>query len=183
MSFDFNALIIGVISGIVSSIIIYLLVFQVKPKIKIGDKIARVIDDEGNVIYRLKIVNKTRFAIFNLSYSLNYCERQSDGIINFCEINPSKTAIFYISPFSRKDKDDKYPVRITYVIDENKYPLDENSYLSFTIVATHSFSNTSTYKEINFHKGDIVDGVFETGDSIKVLSIKNKKLKSLSNKT
>lgn len=33
--------------------------------------------------------------------------------------------------------DNKHAVRISYNIDEDKYPLDENSYLKFTIIATH----------------------------------------------
>lgn len=170
---DINSLVIGIISGIVSSIIIYLLVFQVKPKIKISSKVSRTINDKGNVIYRFKIINKTKFAIFNLKYSLNYCYKQSDGIINFYEIEPSKTAVFYISPCSKKDKDDKHALRISYEINEEKYALNDDSYLCFTIVATHSFSNTSMYQEVNYYQSDIVDGVFETGDSLKVLNVKN----------
>ena len=165
----------GVISGIVSSIIIYLLVFQVKPRIKIGDKIAREIDDKNNTIYRFKIVNKTKFAIFNLNYTLHYCYKQSDGIINFKIIDPSKRSLFYIPPYKRNDNDDKHAVRISYSIDEKEYPLDDNAYLCFAIIATHELSNTSTYTEVNFYKKDIVDGVFETGNSVKVLSTNNKR--------
>lgn len=183
MHFDFNSLIIGIISGIVSSVIIYLLVFCVKPKIKISDDIARYTDENDNDVYRIKIINKFYFSVFNLNYSLHYCCKQPDGIIHIIEIEPQKSSLRYISPKRCFDKDNKHAVRISYNIDEDKYPLDENSYLKFTIIATHSFTNTTSYKEANYNKDNIIDGMFETGDSIKVLSIKNKKMKSLSNKT
>lgn len=172
MFFDINSLMIGIVSGIVSSLIIYLLVFQVKPKIKISERISRSINEKGECIYRIKIVNKNRFAIFNLNYSLHYCNKQSDGIINITEIPPYKSSIFYISPYCNKDNDDKHAVRISYKIDEEQYRLNENSYFLFTIIATHGFSNTIAYKEVCYSKGDIIDGVFETGNSLKVLSIK-----------
>lgn len=177
LQFDINSLIIGVISGIVSSIIIYILVFKIKPKLKISENIARDINDNNDIIYRIKIVNKTGFAIYNLNYSLYYCSKQSDGIINITEINPSKSLLFYISPYKRKDKDDRHAVRITYNIDENIYNLDDNSYLRFSITATHGFTNTASCTEISYNKNNIIDGVFETGNSLKVLSInKNKRL-------
>lgn len=98
MHFDFNSLIIGIISGIVSSVIIYLLVFCVKPKIKISDDIARYTDENDNDVYRIKIINKSYFSVFNLNYSLHYCCKQPDGIIHIIEIEPQKSSLRYISP-------------------------------------------------------------------------------------
>lgn len=175
MNFECSSLINGVISGVVSSIIIYILVFKVKPKIKISEKIAHDIDEDDNDLYKIKVINKSHFAVFNLSYSLHYCYKQPDGIIHIVEIEPQKSSLCYISPKRCFDKDNKHAVRISYNIDENKYPLDENSYLKFTIIATHSFTNTTSYKEANYNKDDIIGGMFETGNSLKVLSINNKK--------
>lgn len=171
MKFELNSLIIGIISGIVSSVIIYLLVFQVKPKIKISENIARYTNENGDNIYKIKVINKSFFAVFNLSYSLHYCHRQPDGIIHIIEIEPLKSSLFYISQKCFFDKDNKHAVRISYNIDKDKYPLDENSYLKFTIIATHSFTNTTSYKEATYNRDDIIDGMFETGDSMKVLSV------------
>lgn len=174
MNFAISSLIIGIISGVVSSIIIYFLVFQIKPKIKISENISHDLDENDNNIYRIKIVNKSRFALFNLNYSLHYCDKQPDGIIHIVEIEPLKSSLCYISPKCNFDKDNKHAVRISYDIDESKYPLSENSYLRFAIIATHSFTNTTSYTEINYTKSNIIDGVFETGDSLKILSIKYK---------
>ena len=148
---DINSLIIGIISGIVSSIIIYLLVFQVKPKIKISDKISHSIEDD---IYRIKILNKSHFAAFNLSYSLHHCYKQPDGIIHITEIKPLKSQLHFISPkrfspFIKNDKDENnHAIRLSYKINKEDHVLDENSYLQFTIIATHSFSNT--IKQLSF---------------------------------
>lgn len=174
MDFDINSLITGVISGIVSSIIIYLLVFQVKPKIKISENISHDLDENDNSVYRIKIINNSHFALFNLNYSLHYCDKQPDGIIHIVEIEPLKNSLYYISPKSYFDEDNKHAVRISYNIDENKYPLGENSYLRFAIIATHSFTNTTSYTEINYTKDNIINGVFETGDSLKIISVKYK---------
>ena len=168
-AFDMDSLIIGVISGIVSSIIIYILVFQVKPKIKISKKIAHHIGEEN--IYRVKILNNSHFAVFNLYYSLHYCYTQPDGIISIVEIEPSKSPLHYISPKSFFVKNNNHAIRLSYKIDKDKYVLDENSYLQFTIIATHSLTNTTSYTQEKFFKKDIIDGVFETGNSLNIVSI------------
>lgn len=176
---DINSLIIGIISGIVSSIIIYFLVFQVKPKIKISDKISHSIEDNEDDIYRIKILNKSYFAVFNLNYSLHHCYKQPDGIIHITEIKPLKSQLHFISPkhfppFIKNDKDENnHAIRLSYKINKEDYVLDENSYLQFTIIATHSLTNTTSYTEAKFTQEQIIDGVFETGDSLKVISVKN----------
>lgn len=164
-----SSLLIGVVSGIVSSIIIYILVFKIKPKLKISGKVAKSIEN-GKTMYRIKILNQTRFAIYNIIYSLHYCVEQADGIIKIDEIKPAKNPLVFISPNAKDDEKDKHAVRISYEIDENNYQLDDNSYLRFTIYATHGFTNTSTYIEVTYSKKDIVKGKFETGNSLKVLN-------------
>ena len=47
--------------------------------------------------------------------------------------------------------------------------LNEGAYLKFTLIATHGFTNTSTYIEKKFDKDSIIEGRFETGNSLKVL--------------
>lgn len=163
-----STLIMGVLSGIVSSIIIYLLVFNIKPKIKISDNIAKTTKEEVT-IYKIKIVNCTKFAIFNLNYSLCYCTEYPDKLIDMIEIPPSKKSLLYIPPFMKNDLNDKHAVRISYKIDTEKYPLTDNTYFCFTISATHGFSNTSLCLEKNYYNSDIIDGNFETGNSLKVL--------------
>lgn len=162
-----NTLIWGIISGIVSSGIIYVLVFKIKPTVEVGNKIAKSYED-GKIIYRIKIINKSRFAIFNLKYSLHYCNAQTDGIVQIREIEPFKKPLFFVSSACKKDMNDKHAVRISYLIDD-EFEFCEGAYLKFTLIATHGFTNTSTYIEKKFDKDSIIEGRFETGNSLKVL--------------
>lgn len=164
-----ESLLIGVVSGIVSSLIIYFLVFKIKPNVKISTQIAKSYDENNNAVYRVKIVNASKFAIYNLRYSLEYCNEGSDGII-FLESIPSRKGVLnYISKNKKEDTTDKHAVRISYDFNEQKFALDDSSYLRFTFIATHGFTNTTQYIEKNFYKKDIIEGSFETGNSLKIL--------------
>lgn len=167
-----SSLIIGIISGVIASIVIYIFVFMIRPNINISDKIAQS-SDNGECIYRIKIVNNSLCALFNVDYHLHFCSSKSDGLVNIEEITPLKSKITYISGFKSKkrDENEKYAVRITFKIDESKYKLDDHSFLMFTLIATHGFTNTSKYIEKTYYIDDISKGHFETGKSMRILNI------------
>lgn len=167
-----ESIITGILSGAISSIIIYCLVFKIKPKILISDQIAKSFEND-KCIYRIKIVNKSKFDVFNVDCHLYYCYTQEDGIIQITEISPIKTRITHISRYNKKDENNEHAVRLSFDITE-KYEhqllSDENAFFQLTVVATHGFTNTSTHIEKKYLSNNIKNGRFETGNSMKILS-------------
>ena len=162
-----DQLIIGVVSGVVASVCFSLFLIMVRPKLMISDKLCQS-NDETNV-YRIKIVNKSMAILNNIHYSLHYCRDLGDGIKEIEEIAPRKTKVSFIDKYSWLDKDGDYAVRISYVIDTAKYPMDDGAYLEFNIMASHSLSNTMRCVKKVYAKKDIQLGFFETGKSMKIL--------------
>ena len=168
-----NTCIMGIVSGVIASICFSLFLLLLKPRVKISDKICVEFGEDNKKSFKVKIVNKTRFMISNIKYSLEYCKMYEDGIHTTDLIEPCKSPLFYIKRFTRNKNDTDYAVRISYNIDATKYPLDENSKLIFTFMATHSLSNTTTCIIREYYAKDIVDGFFESDESIKILYAKH----------
>lgn len=167
-----TSIITGILAGIVSSIIIYILVFKIKPKISISNQIAKSFEND-KYIYRIKIVNKSKFDVFNVDCHLYYCYTQEDGIVQITEISPIKTRITHISRYNKKDEKNEHAVRLSFDITEEyetQLKSDENAFFQFTVAATHGFTNTSTHIEKKYLSSDIKNGRFETGNSMIILS-------------
>lgn len=159
----------GVVSGVIASICFTVFLLLIKPKVRISDQIC--IESIGNDdrVYRIKIVNHTFAMLTNLRYVLHYCKIHGDGINTVTEISPRKTPLISIDKFSLSKRNTDYAVRVSYDIDKEKYPLNDNSKLIFTFMADHALSNTTTCIKKEYFFSDIVEGVFESDKSVKII--------------
>lgn len=164
-----STILTGVISGIIASMCFSLFLMLIKPKVKISDQICAEEENANDVVYRIKIVNLTLAMLTNLRYTLHYCKMHGDGISTLTEIEPRKTPIISIDRFNFKKDHTDYAVRISYDIDSTKYPLDDKCKLEFTFIADHALSSTTKCIKKEYHKDDIVRGVFESDKSIKII--------------
>lgn len=164
-----STILTGIVSGIIASICFSLFLMLIKPKIKISDQIC--VENEGtkDVVYRIKIVNRTFAMLTNLKYILYYCEMHGDGISTITEIQPRKTPIISIDRFNLKKDNTDYAVRISYDIDPVAYPLNDKCKLEFTFMADHSWSSTTKCIKKEYYKDDLVSGVFESDKSVKII--------------
>lgn len=161
----------GIISGIVASIFFTIIMMLIKPRIKVSSQMAV---KRGNTsLYRVKVVNQTLSMLTNLKYTLHYCGDYEDGTTDVSEIKPMKEKLDTISKFSFFDKQASYAVRLSYEVDEKKFPMQENTRFVFTILADHAFSNTTRCKKIDYRAKDVVEGIFETKNSTKVIMIEH----------
>lgn len=165
---------VGISSGFISSLCFFIVLFLIKPRIKVSDEICKCEDSNGSVLYKIKIVNKTRSMLVDVDYSLFYKTIHKDGVDNLVEIQPYKSKLKYISKYnSSKSKNDDYAVRITYKIDKEKYPLNKNNRLMFSIMASHHTTGTTKAISSEYDSSKIREGVFETGKSTKILRTKD----------
>ncbi|MBR6728755.1 MAG: hypothetical protein IKL80_01220 [Clostridia bacterium] len=163
----FDGLIVGVVSGIVASACFSLFLLLVRPKILLSDQICKSSSEPG--VYRIKIINKSKAELNNVYYNLLYCRDEGDDIKVVDEIPPRKSRLYFIDKYHYFKKDEDYALRISYDIDEQKYPLNEKSYFEFNIIANHSLSNTMKCVKKVYTQKDVLEGLFETGKSMKIL--------------
>ncbi|MFR9146651.1 MAG: hypothetical protein ACLVJ4_08475 [Mediterraneibacter sp.] len=163
-----ETVLLGVISSIIASIVFYLLMILIKPKFIISHKMSKTPVDSEYTDYMIKVVNMTRTVITNVSYSLEYCIEGPDGIIEVHTIKPLKKPLLNMDKYCKHNTD--YAIRITYRIKNEEYPLKDNTYFDFTFQAYHSFSNSLRIKKRRFVSDSVMEGIFETGKSTKILS-------------
>lgn len=164
-----GAILTGVVSGIISSIAFMLILLRIKPRVKISQEICISKTKEGKETHQIKIVNLTHAMLVNVQYSLHYCEVHDDGIVTIQHVNPLKSPITTISRYDKNDRQAKYAMRISYALEEEKYPLDDRHKLLFTFLADHALSNTTKSIEVEYYAKDIKKGMFESGTSTKVM--------------
>lgn len=164
-----ESIIIGIVSGVVASIIFFVAISLIKPKIKISNDICREIKAD-QVIYKLKIVNRSRAMLTNVKYSLLYIKDNERSVGEIFEIPPAKSILSFVYGYNRKEDYSDYAIRLTFNYDEKAYPLDDkNTKLVFTIFAEHSRSNKSACFSKTFNSKNIKQGQFETGKSTKII--------------
>lgn len=165
-----QTIIVGIISSVIASLVFYLLMILIKPRFIIADKICRKKVSDTETDYIIKVVNTTRSFVTNIKYSLIYCVEDDDGIKEVQTIDPLKTPLANMNKYTRKNTD--YAIRLTYRVKDEDYPMNDNSFLMFTFEAYHSFSNAMRIKKKIYFKDSIKDGIYETGRSTKILTIK-----------
>ncbi len=162
-----NVILTGVISSIIASLMYALVSFFIRPRIETSNVMC-VTQENGETIYRVKIVNKTHARLMNVFYSLDYCEDLGDDRSFLTDIPTRKGIVTTIEKMNNKTTD--YAVRVSFIIDEKKFPLNDNTRFIFTITATHPFSNTSVCKKTVYKKADIKrNAQFQTGKSMNFL--------------
>lgn len=161
---------VGIISGLISSTCFFMILFFIKPKILVSDSICKSTNKNGETIYKVKIVNKTRSMLVDVNYSLFYKTIHSDGIDSIVEIQPYKSPLKYVSQYNKSEnKNNDYAVRITYLIKEEDFPINDNTRLVFSFMASHQTTGTTKAISKEYSKNEIKEGLFETGVSTKIL--------------
>lgn len=160
-----EAILAGIISGIISSIMIYWVLFRIKPIVVISERISM---DRISGTYRIKIVNRTKVNLMDVKYTLHYCHRYQDGIINMNPVVFCKPNVEFISPYSDYDENSEYAIRLEFAF-KKEMLATKDDYLLFTLCAKHEKTGTVSFFSKEFRAEDILCGKFETGNSTKIL--------------
>ena len=143
------------------------MLFLLKPKLKISANICR--EEIGEkIIYKIKVVNKSRVMLTNVRYSLFYHKDLGHEISELTKISPRKELLDYIDKYNSNEKKTDYAVRITYDYNEKLYPLENGNYLEFVVFAEHSFSNKGKCFRMSYTSKNLDKGRFEIGKSTRI---------------
>ncbi len=156
--------------GFFSSILTLGFLFSFKPRIKISKKIA--CKSKGDS-YRIKIVNKNYFFSFiNIKAELQIIYSNNNPLESAKNIHLLKNYLFQITSNKICNKEYRNAYRFvstTKIKDLIRKQGDNFKCLRFRIIATHSFTNFSTVKVIEYDKSDLITGEFEIGNSLKII--------------
>lgn len=163
----------GVISGLISSAIFFTLMYKIKPKISLSEKMCKEQmsgeKDKNYTLLTVKVVNLSRSLLMNVHYSMFLKRTYEDKVSDIKEIKPVKSELKAISGYSKKDDDAAYAIVLSYKIETKLLEEKGNSKILFMLYGSHSFSNTTSYVQREYELNDIVEGVFETEKSTKVI--------------
>lgn len=168
------AIIIGVLSSAVASLIFLLFLNRIRPKIIISDQIARGKSTKGNIIYRIKVINKTSRSIMDIKATLHRVRTvvvPGGTIPKVKEIPLKRSEIMELPKFDPKDKEANYAYRfITYENIEEIWEHDTMEYLRFRIYARDSLSGFGKVfiKDYHTKRNSIKEGDFEVGNSLEI---------------
>lgn len=169
-----SSMLTGVVSGLVATATYALIKRMVKPQIKIVDI---AIHDKTRKIFIVKIINRTKHRISDVSYYLQYYKHLPNGY-DIKECQPYSSVSPTIEGFVN-DKDDSnapslYAVQYGFHIPED-VQLYRKDKLVFSIKTTHPISGTVSYDMMEFsfdNSKDIAeDMAFDAGNNMGVHEI------------
>lgn len=168
-----SSIIIGIISGIISAAVFHCILRRTTPKIKISKQIEKR-EINGEVKYHIKVVNlRKRFAVNVMPFlDLVHSENGPDGTIlclKALEIHADD--IPYIDPYSRRDSDAKYAVRVEITDSLEKiWENDRSQHLQLKIFCIDEFSGSGKlFQQTYYQRKCIINGRFETGKSLNIV--------------
>ena len=165
----FVGIVAGVISGLISSLIFFLILYHVKPRVKVSNEVClRDIDNQMATLV-IKIVNVSKSMLTDVNYDLYLEKRRDHSNVRIRAIEPRKDKLWFISKFSKKDKDLAYAALISYRINMRDVENDSSS-LAFVFSGEHSISGRKVCISRNYSKDSFVEnGMFHQGKDLKII--------------
>lgn len=166
-----ESLFIGVISGVVASVTYAFIKRMVCPKIKIVDI---AIHDEQRLLFLIKIINRTKTRLSDVSCSLQYFQSLPNGYktiecIPYAKVSPTIEGFTNDQDISNAPS--LYAVQYGFRIPEN-VAFNEKDKLVFSIKAIHPLSGTAAYNMMAYsfkEDGKIVKNMaFDAGNNMGV---------------
>ncbi|WP_183565360.1 hypothetical protein [Mucilaginibacter sp. SP1R1] len=184
-----NNIVQGIISGFIASGIFLIVLTFIKPKIVISVKIACQyvkINGKTERIYTFKIINKSAiFRLYDLKVNGFICEtipNINGSDIQFKAIDFKGDDQWVINRLNLKHilqnlrlNDKTLKSRTDYASqfstsDNLKNLLNNNSFITFQVLARHSLTGFSTVRTMNYHHiSKIEDGCFLSGNTCKIV--------------
>jgi hypothetical protein len=170
-----ETIILGIISSIIASSIfafVYAWTFyQIKPNLKISPEIAKILED-GNLIYKIKVMNWGRFPITNVKAELSYVKLQpvaGGNKIITKRIHLNKSEILSLDKYDELTQDESncYTFRTNEKLEYN-FIHNNRNHLLFKIYATHSFSNFGKVKKMEYTLDSFINGDFVFGNTLDI---------------
>lgn len=166
--------VLGVFGSLIASGLFLWYLSQNKPKLEISPNIARNRANPNQPVFALKFVNKTASPIYDIRIDVTLLEpvvRDKGNNLKATPIVVSKDYLQYVENENGLDSYSSHAITLRITDDIDSKWIDEKNYIQVTITARHSLSGFSGVFTQQYRlKSCIVDGRFESGNSLKVSS-------------
>jgi hypothetical protein len=165
-----NTVILGITTSFVASLIFTYIFTQLKPKLKISTVIGHT-----NGIFKIKIINRSRFAATNIKAELSYINFfavPGGQETNSTKIHLVKKELFALDKFEKDSEFATHTYRfVTKHGQDLRQGLNQNNrqFIRLKISANHSVSNIGKVFEQRYRAAQIIDGDYGFGDIIEIV--------------
>jgi hypothetical protein len=170
-----TSVVIGVVSSFAASATFLLFLTHVRPDIEISEHIARERRPNGTPVYRIKIVNRQRRAAVDVDVQVFRDSKRNvpNGETSFLKAIPLKSSGTVLLP-GRNPADPlkRYARRLRLLVNlDAEWSDDGAQTIVVRVFARDSLSNFGREFERRYYvkANTIVDGVFDVGDSCRVV--------------
>ena len=172
----FDKVILAILVGLITSVIFFYILSKFRPKIDISKAIAKGADKkDGRPIYRIKVINRTKYPIIDIKAQLHIFENQQTAngeIWKSMTIELKRSDPIVIDKYDKSDRDALYAYRfVTYNDLEALWGYDNVQFLRFRIYARHALSGFGTfaYQDFRLKRNSIKVGDFSKGDTFEIV--------------
>ena len=170
----FDKAVLAIFVGLVANGMFLCIISKFRPKIDISQHIAHRLDKNGKSIYRIKVINRTRYPIVDIKAQLHVFKSRQTAtgeiwISTSIELKQSDPII--IDKYDKIDKDANYAYRfITYKDIDNIWNDENMQFLRFRIYAKHAVSGFGTFasQDYRLKRNSIKEGEFSKGDTFEI---------------
>jgi hypothetical protein len=169
-----DKVVLALLIGITTNAIFIALLSLLRPNVHISKRITKGTSRDGRDIFRIKIINKTRFPIVDIRAQLHLLRNYQthNGDIFKAEIIKLKQAEpLTINGFNKRDRDANYAYRfVTYDNLDSIWSEEGVGFLRFRIFSRHSISGfgSVSVQEYRLKRASIIDGDFAKGNSFEI---------------
>ena len=164
----------GVVASVLASAAFFFMLYKLRPSIDISPEIARTRMPEGDIAFRIKIINRSRFPALDLQIAVYRMKPRGvtgGQVSSSKQLNTRHSFVPVLGKYKKKDPKADYALRFRIVDDvDREWTSDDAEYLQLRIAARHGFSGAfgTFHKEYYTKKNAIKDGQFAFGDNFAI---------------
>lgn len=169
---DFHTLFLNIFSSITASVVVIFFLYSLRPRIEISKEISEQENDSGIPTYRFKIINKTRYPIFDVQVILELVTTKcvpGGQIISTKRLDLIKDKFIIVKKFDISDSAADYAFRVRTTEKLRDIWETQSQYLRISVLARHEMSGFYGVFQQNYYtKSDIIKGTHRYGISLDV---------------
>lgn len=162
----------NVLTGFLASFLVILFLYSLRPRIEISKEISEQDYESGAPTYGFKMINKTRYPIFDVQVTLEIVTPKNvpgGQILSTERLTLIKDKFIYVKKFNKSDRDAHYAFRVRTTDKLRDIWKTQSQYLRISVLARHEMSGFyRVFQQSYFTKDDIIKGSHKYGINLDI---------------
>lgn len=177
LSLLFYSIVTGVVGSFIASALFLLSLALLKPKLRVSDQLAKHVNENGNLVYTVKIINLSRTRAVDVEVEGIHVTKKPHNhgaLLKATELNFVRARLFKLWGHRKDDKDAKYAWRVSITDDLSAlWGSDHHKSIQVLVKARHPWSGFTTWVIKTYYndKVTIKEGEFEVGNSMEIKDV------------